>query len=366
MNKFANISIISNSLSLLCIFFLSVFQAAGQNNADNVKQKKSFKPDKGISLFNSDELLNVTLNLDLTRFSKKPSKGDAFDAVMTIHFSETDSVNINTVINYRGTSRFQICSFPPMQLNFKPPLQSDSGRIKKLKLITHCEPGLLSDEYILREYLVYKMYNILTDTSFKVRLLKVKYADSKKNKKTITKYGIFVEPIELLAERNNAIVVKSQNLIQQHIEPVVMDRVAIFNYMISNWDWSVSGEHNVAVIKKNTYGGSDLGLAIPYDFDLTGVVNADYAIPPAYLGIDNIRERLFYGICRSKEVYQEDLKKFLNKKEELYSAVNDFPELNQRSKKDITTFLDQFFDKLQKQKSLDTMVELFLYNCKKQ
>jgi hypothetical protein len=366
MNRFSNISVRNSFLYLLCILFLTEFQAAGQNKTENVKQNKPIATGKNIPLFNSDKLLNVTLNLDLTSFSKKPSKGDAFDAVMTIHFSETDSVNINTIINYRGTSRFQICSFPPMQLNFKPPLQSGSGRIKKLKLITHCEPGILSDEYILREYLVYKMYNILTDTSFKVRLLKVKYIDSKKNKKAITKYGIFVEPIELLAERNNATVVKSPNLIQQHIEPAVMDRVAIFNYMISNWDWSVTGQHNVAVIKKNTYGGSDLGLAVPYDFDLTGVVNADYAIPPAYLGIENIRERLFYGICRSKEVYQEDLKKFLSKKEELYSAVNDFPELNQRSKKDITTFLDQFFDKLQKQKSLDTMVELFLYNCKKQ
>jgi hypothetical protein len=285
---------------------------------------------------------------------------------MTIHFSETDSLTLNTIINYRGTSRFQICSFPPIQLNFRPPLQSDSGKIKKLKLVTHCEPGMLSDENILREYLVYKMYNVLTDTSFRVRLLKVKYIDTKKNKKTIIKYGIFLEPIELLAKRTNSTIVKSQNLIQQHIEPVVMDRIAIFNYMISNWDWSVQGQHNVAIIKKNTYGGSDLGLAIPYDFDLTGVVNADYAVPPDYLGIENIRDRLYYGMCRSKEVYQEDLKKFLSKQEEIYSVIKNIPHLNQRSKKDITTFLDQFFDKLQKQKSLDDMVNLFLYNCKKQ
>jgi hypothetical protein len=366
MNEIINISIKNSSLYLLCIFSLSVFQASGQNNNDNGKQKKTVAPERSISLFNSDELLNITLNLDLSTFSKKPSKGDAFDAVMTIHFSETDSVTRNTVINYRGTSRFQICSFPPIQLNFKPPLYSDSGKIKKLKLVTHCESGSLYDEYILREYLVYKMYNVLTDTSFKVRLLKVKYIDSNKNKKTIIKYGIFIEPMELLAERTKSTIVKSQNLIQQHIEPVVMDRVAIFNYMISNWDWSVTGQHNIAVIKKTTYGGSDLGLAIPYDFDLTGVVNADYAIPPAYLGIENIRERLFYGICRSKEVYLQDLTKFLRKKEEIYSLINDFPQLNQRSKKDIITFMDQFFDKFQKQKSLDDMINLFLYNCKKQ
>jgi hypothetical protein len=365
MNEIADITFKSSWLNLFFIFFLSVFQVSGQNNPDYLKPQKPVAPEKSISLFNSDELLNITLNLDLARFTKKPSKSDSFDAVMTIHFSETDSLTRNTIINYRGTSRFQICSFPPIQFNFKPPLHSDSGIIKKLKLVTHCEPGMLSDEYILREYLVYKLYNVLTDTSFRVRLLKVRYIDSKKNKKTITKYGIFIEPVELLAERNNATVVKSQNLIQQHIVPVVMDRIAIFNYMISNWDWSVQGQHNIAVIKQNNPGGSDLGLAIPYDFDLTGVVNADYAIPPAYLGIENVRVRLFYGLCRSKEVYQDDLMKFLSCKEKLYSVINSFPQLSQRSKKDITTFLDQFFDMFLKQKSLDDLVELFLYNCKK-
>jgi hypothetical protein len=113
------------------------------------------------------------------------------------------------------------------------------------------------------------------------------------------------------------------------------------------------------------YSDSGLGIAIPYDFDLTGIVNAEYAIPPPELGIETIRERLFSGICRSKEVYQEDLKKFLNNKTKIYSVINEFPHLNQRSKKDITTFLDQFFDQLEKQKSLDNLVDLFLNSCKK-
>jgi hypothetical protein len=216
----------------------------------------------------------------------------------------------------------------------------------------------------LREYLVYKLFNALTDTSLKVRLLKVNYIDSKGSKKTISKYGIFIEPADILAKRTNSTVVKTFALNQSHIFPYSMDRLAIFNYMVTNWDWSIAGRHNVEVIKPLSYDQGSLGIAIPYDFDLTGVVNADYAIPPENLGIENIRQPIFSGKCRTREVYTADLIRFLDAKEKIYSAVNEFPYLNQRAKKDITNFLDQFFDNLEKPKNMNNLIDIFLKSCK--
>ncbi|HEY5124625.1 MAG TPA: hypothetical protein VIK14_12905 [Ignavibacteria bacterium] len=354
-------------LNQLFIFVLSVLSAFSQINTTEIKQQKSKTSEQNISLFDSEEPLEISLRFDLAGYLKKSSKGDSFDAVMTIHFSKTDSLDKKITIKYRGTSRFQRCKFPPIQLNFNKPvyINSDSVKTKKLKLVNHCEQGTMYDEYVLREYLVYKLFNVLTDTSFRVRLLKVNYMDTKRSRKPITQYGFFIEPIELLAGRTNSFVVKATNLSQKHIIPVIMDRLAIFNYMISNWDWSIPGQHNVAIIKPIKNDVTGLGIAIPFDFDLTGVVNADYAIPPPGMEITTNRERLFSGICRSKEVFQEDLKIFLNKKEKLYSVINGFPYLNQRAKKDITNFLDQFFDQLEKQKSLDNLVDCFLNSCKK-
>jgi hypothetical protein len=60
----------------------------------------------------------------------------------------------------------------------------------------------------------------------------------------------------------------------------------------------------------------------------------------------------------------EDLKRFSDSKEEIYAVVNEFPHLNERSKKDITHFLDQFFDQLEKPRSIDNLVDVFLNNCK--
>jgi len=143
-----------------------------------------------------------------------------------------------------------------------------------------------------------------------------------------------------------------------------MDRLAIFFYMVAQWDWAVPGLHNISVIVPLNYSRTGLGVAIPYDFDLTGVVNPNYGSPDEKMGIKSNRDRLFSGICRSKEDFQSALIKFLNKKESFYSVISEFPYLSQRSKKDISDFLDQFFSQLDNQKDLDRLIDQFLSTCK--
>lgn len=343
---------------LLIILSLLCSRASAQNNpADRGDNKEEF------SLFGSDDILNVSIALDLDAFTRKPAKTDSFNSEMTIHLSKTDSIYRKIVIKYRGLSRYNVCKFPPMQINFKKPINADSSKIKKLKLVTHCQSGKANDEYVLREYLVYKMFNVFTDTSFRVRLLRVSYINTRKDKKPVVKYGIFIEPAKMLAKRTNCTIVRSSKLLQHNIVPSVMDRIAIFNYMVSDWDWSVHGKHNIEVIMPKGSNPNSLGIAIPYDFDLTGVVNADYAIPPSDLGIETVRDPVFLGICRTRKVYEEDLKKFSDAREKIYSIAEECPYLNRSSKRDITDFLDQFFYQLRKQKNVDSLIDKFLKVC---
>jgi hypothetical protein len=238
--------------------------------------------------------------------------------------------------------------FAPIELNLKKANfgYSDLNKISKLKLVPQCSSGREKEDYVLREYLTYKLFNVLTDTSFRVRLLVVNYIDAQKNKKPVKQYGFFIEPAEMLAARTNSLLVKSVNLNQKNIIPKIMDRLAIFNYMIGNYDWSVPGLHNILVIKPLVIESTGLGIALPYNFDWAGLVNASYAIPSKEVGIENVRERIFIGICRSKDVYLKDLEQFVDKKEEFYRVVNEFPYLDQKEKKDVTGYLDGFFNQL--------------------
>jgi hypothetical protein len=113
-------------LNQLLIFVFSVFPAFSQIDTTDVKQQKPNTAESSLSLFDSDELLDITLRFDVTGYLKKSTPKESFDAVMTLHFSETDSLNKKITIKYRGTSRNERCKFPPIQINFKKPVYINS------------------------------------------------------------------------------------------------------------------------------------------------------------------------------------------------------------------------------------------------
>ena len=314
--------------------------------------KKSFR------LFEDDKIIEITLSFDLSTYFRTKPKEDYLKANITFHISKTDSVSQDIRLRTRGVFRNRYCMFPPIELNFKKANfgYSDLNKISKLKLVPQCSSGKDKEDYVLREYLAYKLFNILTDTSFRVRLIKVNYIDSEKKRKPVIQYGFFIEPVEMLTARTNCIQVKSRTLNQKNIVPKIMDRLAIFNFMIGNYDWSVPGQHNIVVIKTLNLDPYGLGIAIPHDFDWTGLVNASYAVPAEIVGTDNVRERLFEGVCRSKEVFQKDLDLFSGKKAEFYRVINEFPYVNNQVKKDITGYLNGFFDQLEGKR------DIILYN----
>ena len=345
------------------VIFLA-FPVFCQNDNAGTQSAIPDTSNKHFGLFEDDKILDISLRFDLTTYLRTKPKEEYLKTVITIHLSKTDSINEDIRLRTRGEFRNENCYFPPIELNFKKADfgYTDLNKISKIKLVPACQLGTANEEYVLREYLIYKLFNVLTDTSFRVRLLKINYIDSEKKKKTVRQYGFLIEPIEILAARTNAIPVTSPALTQKNIVPEVMDRLAIFNYMIGNYDWSLPGQHNVKVLKMLAINTLELGVAIPYDFDLTGLVNADYAVPAEVIGTKTIRERIFLGICRTKEVYQEELEEFLEKKEEFYRVINEFPYLNQRAKKDMTLYLDEFFNQCTGRKDI---LNTLLYSCKK-
>ncbi len=351
---------------ILTLFVLSVLPSYSQTDTINGKPEEEKSARRYLSLFEQDDILEVSLRFDLSGFLKKPDKNQSFDGIMTFHFSETDTLDRKVTIKYRGQSRYERCRLPPMRIIFKQPVYevSDSARIKKMKLVNQCQSGALYDDYVIKECLVYKLYNVITDTCFRVRLLKVNYIDTEKQKKPVVQYGIFIEPEELLAKRTDIIEVKTRSLTQKNMHPLMIDRIAIFNYMVANWDWSVPGQHNISVFSSAKYDLAGFGIPVPFDFDLTGIVNADYAIPPPGIGIETNRDRMFTGICRTREEYKAELMMFLDKKDEFYSVVDNYPYLGKASKRDIITFLDQFFSQLEKPRSLDNLIDLLLEECK--
>jgi len=304
------------------------------------------------TLFDSDDLMRIVLRFDITYYKKKKPVEEYLDASLTYYTSETDSINKNIKLRARGNFRRTFCDFPPLRLNF---MVSDTTGgefrgIDKLKLVPHCKPGF--EVFILREYLTYKLYNVLTDYSLRVRLMEIDYIDTHKDRKPIREFGFAIEPYENFEHRTNASEVSLPNLTQKQIKPDIMDRVAIFNYMIGNTDWSVPNQHNTQVFSVPDSAYSSMGILVPYDFDHSGLVNAYYAAPFEEVPIESIRDRLYQGICRDEEAFKKAIKEFADKKEEFYRVINEFQYLNPKIKKQMISYLEGFYSGFDKRNSI--------------
>ena len=311
-------------------------------------------------LFTSDKVLNISLRFDVTEYMRNKSREDYLDATLTYHINEKDSINKELKLRSRGISRLSICNFPPISLNFKKgDLKTDlQKKIEKIKLVTHCNKG--NEEYLFREFIVYKLYNALTDYSFRVRLVKINYINTARKNKVIDTYAFLIEPLNMLTERTNSYEVENMKLSQKFIDPEIMDRVSLFSFMIGNTDWSVPGQHNVRIISMYNEDNSGKGGLVPYDFDYSGLVNTHYALPSEFLGLKSVRERFYLGACRTDEEYKERLQQFTDKKAEFYRIINEFEYLTEKDKKQMTGYLDEFYSYLEK----DILIRIIRRDCR--
>jgi hypothetical protein len=153
---------------------------------------------------------------------------------------------------------------------------------------------------LLKEYMVYVIYNMLTNKSFHARLLDLQYQDSSGKKKTIAEHAFLLEGVKEMAKRNNCIEWKKGDLQTESTDRDQMTLVAIFEYMIGNTDWGVSVGHNIKLIQSKE-DSSSRPFAVPYDFDYSGLVNTDYSIPDEKLGTETVLQRVYRGFPRSVE-----------------------------------------------------------------
>jgi hypothetical protein len=346
------------SILLLSYCFLNAF-----SQEEKVKLTFAVSDTQKIDsrLFDTDKVLKVILEFNIRKYKKKKYSDEYLDAKLTYLTTGSDSVTKSLRLRARGNFRREFCNFPPLMLNFRTE-EMDSTEfsgIDKLKMVPYCKKGF--QDYIMREYLIYRLYNSLTGNSFRVRLMEIQYKDSEHKVKPVVAYGFAIEPIELFEQRTRSIRVINQNITQRRIVREEIDRVAMFNYMIGNTDWAIPKQHNIQVFTKPGEDIDRYGIAVPYDFDYSGFVNASYAKPVEELGIDNFRERLYLGICRSDEEYLSVLKPFIEKKQEFYRIINDFPHIDSRSKKDITRFLDDFYKRVDPKNSILTDIR---HTCK--
>lgn len=318
---------------------------------------------ESLDFFANEEPLQLTLKYDITSFIKQKYKGEYLDALLTIHLNENDSIVKNIRLKARGNFRRGHCFFPPIYLNFKtdPIRNGELAGIKKIKLVTHCSASKAYQGYVLKEYLAYKMYNLLSEYSFRVKLLDINYIDTGKKERNYERQGFLIEPVELLEKRTNAVEIEGEMISGLTVLGPETDIVSVFEYMIANTDWRVKGGHNMKYLKSLDRITTRV-IPVPYDFDYSGLVDAHYAIPQEWTTIKEVTDREYLGFCRDEEeAYLQAIEPFVENKDGFFRLIKDCQYLSEKDKKRLKAFIEDFFDEAEDQKGI---INTFKNQCR--
>lgn len=303
-------------------------------------------------LFQDDSILAITLTAPFRSLSRDSSVEPEYRPAKLGYTAPAGNSHLFDIqVRPRGKSRRDrsVCTFPPLRL--KLPTSELVGTVfenqKNLKLVTHCRVTAGFQKYVLKEYLTYRILNLLTPASFNVRLLKVTYVDNARKNKSVVRYGFFIEHKNRLAAR---LGLQTSDIVKIHpdqLDPLPTNLAELFQYIVSNTDFSFvqgpAGEsccHNAVLFST----GTGLFLPVPYDFDKTGIVNPPNGLPAENLRQRNFYDRLYRGFCHEQSVLEEALLTTLTKRPAIEELVNNQVDLDENSKRKALRFIVSYYD----------------------
>ena len=295
-------------------------------------------------LFDDNAVIDVELTGPIESLIRK--KDDRTEQLFVLKAS---GVEQHVQVRVRGKSRLRICKFPPLRLNFS---DSDTEQTvfagqDKIKLVTHCRSNDASQVDALQEYATYRIFNIISDISYRVRLLHITYRDTDERRKdeVLERYGFLLESDHELAARVGGHPVNVTGISLRSLDEDHAAAVYIFQYLIGNTDWSMvmADEDDVCCHNGDILDIESKRYYVPYDFDLVGLVNSKYAYPDPSLPIRKVTQRYYRGFCTSRDTLQSALGIIKSHREEILGVLSDIPGFPEKDRKRSIDFLNQFF-----------------------
>ncbi|MDH3552013.1 MAG: hypothetical protein OER22_05300 [Gammaproteobacteria bacterium] len=287
-----------------------------------------------------------------------------------LQYRTTDGKLVDLDVGIRARGRYRrrpdVCAFPPLRLNFKKSQVKKTlfAGQDKLKLVTHCTTGsYIHEQSILAEFLAYRFFNLLTDASYRVRLLRIKYANPNEEI-GIDGYGIFIEHKDSLAKRIGLPPLSVEKIPVSSLDPEYLNLTSVFHYLIGNTDFSpIAGAPGGECCHNHTLFGGDGTpyISVPYDFDMSGFVSAPYAAPNPKLRLDSVQDRLYRGRCVNNERLPTTFEKIVARRDDFEALIRDQAGLSRKMRSGMLRYVDEFYRTISRPKSVERH---FIKKCK--
>jgi hypothetical protein len=308
-------------------------------------------------LFTSDTVLKLTIPLDFKSLCRPRETEDCeFAPTTLIYGDETSgkrSVPVEVKVRGGWRSLARNCSTPLLWLRFREeevlgtpfegqwllPLTTHCGKGVSVESITRGTKRSDFEQYLLREFLAYRVYNVLTDLSLRTRLVRISYPDPDRPTRSRLHYAFLTEHFDTTAARTGNQRPERGGFEADRLDAQAAARLALFQFMIGNTDWSIARERNTMLLQS----GEGRQFPVPYDFDMSGLVDADYAGPAPGLPIDDVRDRYFLGYCQPGTDWDALFAEFAEKSSAILDLGDRLPGLTRASQRWVHRFLEEFF-----------------------
>lgn len=350
----------SNLASFLPCFAAALVAWAAPGSAQ-VADAHALQP-----LFASDQAIDLRLELPFAAVTRGGNT-DYQPARLAYALPSGETIATDLRVRERGKSRRVACSFPPLLLNFR------TGTLRgtllegqnRLKLVTHCEPREANAQFVHLEYLAYRVLNLVTDTSLRVRPVNVTYFDRDRGREIARGPGILLEDETSFAARSELASIDDERVERARYDAAALALVETFEYFIGNTDWSAlagpAGSkccHNVVPLAR----ADGVLLPIIYDFDASGIVDPPYALPDQRLRITSVRTRVYRGPCRDLAALRATFAPFEEKRAQIRELYEQYAPLAPKSRDKALAYIDDFYAVLADPKNVE---RAFRFSCAK-
>lgn len=329
---------------LFILVFLPMLAAEG---ADSNEKKP---------LFQDDSIIKAVLTAPIAQaYAQRDQDVRIYFPGQWSYAAESgETKRLDVSIRTRGLFRREYCALPPLQLNFKKKQVKGSllAGQNKLKVVAPCQDGPRSQQQVVLEYLAYRTFEILSEKSFGTRLIRLSYVDTDEKKEPWTDLVFFIEDDDDVAKRIGLVKLGVVENDFDQLDREATALVDLFQLLIANNDYSVlqgpEGSpccHNTEIFAPRD--DADNRIPVPYDFDLSGLVNARYAAPPTHIPIRFVRTRYYRGLCQPPGVVEGMIEHVQSKREEILELYANTRELEPKKKQKTLEWLEDYFDTLE-------------------
>lgn len=308
-------------------------------------------------LFADDTVMKISIPLDF-RDLCRPRESEDCDFTRTVliygsQSGEKQSLPVDVKVRGGWRSLSRNCSTPLLWVRFEEgsvegtpfegqwllPLTTHCGKGVSVEALTQAIPRAEFEQYLLREFLAHRIYNTLTDLSLRTRLVRISYPDPDRPGRSSLHYAFFTEHFDSAAARTGHHRPERGSFDAERLDAQSAARLALFQYMIGNTDWSIVRERNTMLLEDP----DGRQFPVPYDMDMSGLVDAAYAGPAPGLPIDDVRERLFLGLCQPGIDWDALYAEFSGKADAILELDDRLPGLNRSSQRWVHRYLEGFF-----------------------